>query len=117
MGESDRKGKEVRNSRLVSILMMQNDKRYFYSKYKWAYIAPKTSKITKIHGIPLLHEGYFRKSYKKKWSNGDWVKNLESRLRISQPTKFCRLQNFSQPCKIFTVAHFIMFSAHLSSGF
>ena len=76
-----------------------------YSKYKWAYIAPKTSKITKIHGIPLLHEGYFRKN-KKEVKRGQLGQNLESRLQKfvgcenSQPAKFRRLRN-STSCEIF----------------
>ena len=74
MRENERKEKKRENSRPVSVLMMQNEKSFLYSKYKWAYIAPKTSKITKIHGIPQLHEGYFRKSYKKKGQTGIGLK-------------------------------------------
>ena len=57
--------------------------------------SPKSSKITKIHGIPLLHEGYFRKNPTKKRSNGgQLVQNVEAGYENSQPAKFYRLQIF-----------------------
>ena len=77
-------------------------KSFLYNEYTWAYIAPKLSKITKIHGMPLLHEGYFRKNHKKRVKRGQLGQNLESKLRKFatcenlQPANY-RLQNFLQP--------------------
>ena len=74
-----------------------------------ALYSHKSSKITKILGIPLLHAGYFRKNHKKRSNEGQLVKNVEAGCENLQPAKFCRLQNFSQPCKILQLPIFLCF--------
>ena len=88
----------------------------------------KTSKITKIHGIPLLHEGYFRKITKEVKRGQSGKKSGKQVAKIYRLRNFAGCENFAA-CKIlqvakffatlqnFVVAHFLMFSALLSFGF
>ena len=87
---------------------------FLYSEHTWAYIAPKLRKITKIHGIPLLNEGYFRKITKSGSNGVNWAKIWKAGCEFSQPAKIfnlrnCKLRNFSQPCEILQWPNFFCF--------
>ena len=80
--------------------------------------SPKSSKITKIHGIPLLHEGYFRKNPpKKKVKRGSTGKKCGSRLRKFATCEILQATKFFSTLQNFAVSHFLLFSAPFSSGF
>ena len=81
------------------------------------FIAPKSSKITKIHGIPLLHEGYFRKNHKKGSNGGQLVKNVEVGCENFATCEILKVAKFFTTLQNFAVAHFLLFSTPLFSNF